>query len=116
DAGRFPFSSVMAVPVGIPDAQVASKTFYDLLTEYEPAEFDGYQVITAFTSEPAYIQTVTAVTSRDDIAGMSLRSPGAQVPILQALGANGIGMSMAEVAEALNTGVIEGYMTSREVL
>lgn len=116
DAGRFPFSSVMAVPVGIDNAEVASRTFYDLLTEYEPAEFEGYQIITAFTSEPAYIQTVNPVRSRDDIAGMSLRSPGALVPILQGLGANGIGMSMAEVAEALNTGVIEGYMTSREVL
>lgn len=116
DTSRFPFSSVINVPIGIENAQVASATFLDLLEEYEPAEYEGFELITAFTTEPAYIQTQDPVTSSADLSGMSLRSAGAGVPILEALGAAPTAMSMADVAEALNTGVVSGYLSSREVL
>lgn len=116
DTGRFPFSSVINLPIGIENSKVGSATFLDLLTEYEPAEFDDYQIITAFTTEPAYIQTSAPVTSRAELRGLTLRSAGAGVPILEGLGASAVGMSMADVAEALNTGVVDGYLSSREVL
>lgn len=116
DTSQFPFSSVINVPLGMKDSQTASKTFLDLLTEYEPEEFDDYEIITAFTTEPAYIQSEEPLTSRDDLAGVPLRGSGALVPVLESLGAAPIGMSMAEVSEAMNTGVIKGYVSSREVM
>ncbi|MDT0276366.1 TRAP transporter substrate-binding protein [Blastococcus goldschmidtiae] len=116
DVGRFPLSSAVSLPVGFTNAEVASKTFLDLLTEYEPAEFDGYEIVTAFTTEPAYLQTQQPITSRSDLSGRELRAAGAGVPALQALGASPVGMPMPNVAESLQTGVITGYMSSREVL
>ncbi|WP_050993017.1 TRAP transporter substrate-binding protein DctP [Salinibacterium sp. PAMC 21357] len=116
DTGRFPFSSVMNVPIGMDSAETSSRTFLQLLDEYEPEEFDGYEVITAFTTEASYLQTKTAIVSEDDLSGVSLRAAGANVPVLEELGAAPIGMSMAEVSEALNTGVVQGYMSSREVM
>lgn len=116
DVGRFPLSSVVSLPVGFPNSQVASLTMLDLLEEFEPEEFAGYEIITAFTTEPAYIQSQSPVTSRDDLAGLELRSAGAGVPALQALEASPVGMPMPEVAEGLQTGVLDGYMSSREVL
>src|SRR5699024_8548737 len=58
DTKRFPFSSVIELPVGIESAEVASQTFFDLLTKDTPSEYDGFQIITAFTTEPAYVQTI----------------------------------------------------------
>ncbi|AYY14997.1 TRAP transporter substrate-binding protein [Actinobacteria bacterium YIM 96077] len=116
DVGRFPLSSVMALPVDFPNSQVASRTMLDLLEEFEPEEFADYEIITAFTTEPAYIQSEEPVTSRDDLDGLEMRSAGAGVPALQALGASPVGMPMPEVAEGLQTGVLDGYMSSREVL
>lgn len=116
DTSQFPFSSVIAQSLGFENSRVASATFLDLLLEYEPAEFDGYVIVTAFTTEPTYLQTQEPVSSSDDVSGMTLRSAGAHVPILEELGATAIGMPMPEVAENLGTGVIEGYTSSREVL
>lgn len=116
DVGQFPVSSAIALPVDFPGSQAASLAFLDLLEEYEPAEFEGFEIITAFTTEPAHLQTTEPVTSRDDLQGLELRSAGAGVPGLQRLGASPIGMPMPEVAEALQTGAIDGYLSSREVL
>lgn len=116
DTGRFPFSSVINVPIGMDSAETSSRTFLQLLDEYEPEEFDGYEIITAFTTEASYLQTKTPIVSEADVSGMSLRAAGANVPVLEELGAAPIGMSMAEVSEALNTGVVQGYMSSREVM
>ncbi len=116
DTSRFPLSSVINVPIGMEGAQTASKTFLDLLTEFEPEEFKDFEIITAFTTEAAYIQSEAALTSRDDLNGVSLRGSAAVVPVLEALGASPVGMSMSEVSEAMNTGVIKGYVSSREVM
>lgn len=116
DVGRFPFSSVVSLPIDFPNAQVASLTMLDLLEEYQPEEFADFEIITAFTTEPARIQTTQPVTSRDDLRGLELRAAGGAVPSLRALGASPVGMPMPEVSEALQTGAVDGYLASREVL
>ena len=116
DVGRFPVLSVMSLPLDFPNARVASHTMLDLLEEYEPDELDGFQIVTAFTSEPAYLQTTLPVEGRDDLAGVELRTTGAGVSFMEALGASPVAMPMSDVPEAMQTGVVEGYLTSREVL
>lgn len=116
DVGRFPLSSVITLPIGFSCAQSASKAMLDLIEEYEPEEFEGYKVLTAFTTEPAYIQSKTPVAGMDDLAGLELRTSGALTPALEGLGASPVGMAMPDVAQSLQTGVISGYASSREVL
>ncbi|GAA4889528.1 hypothetical protein GCM10023405_03890 [Streptomonospora salina] len=116
DSSRFPFSSVINQPIGIENARVGSATFLDLLLEYEPAEFDDYEIISAFTTEPAYLQTQTPVHSLSDSAGRNFRSSGATIPMLEAMGATPLSLSMSDVAENLQIGAIDGYVSSREVL
>lgn len=116
DTERFSFSSVINQPIGMPNARVASATFLDLLLEYEPEEFSDYVIITAFTTEPAYIQSQSPITAAADFQGVTLRSSGAAAPTLEAFGADPVGLSMADVAENLQTGVVSGYISSREVM
>lgn len=116
DTSRFPLSSVINVPLDMVSSEAASKTFLDILTEYEPEEYADYQIITAFTTEASHLQSTEPLTSLDSLKGKSLRGAGAAVPLLEDLGATPTGMSMAEVSESLSTGVIEGYASSREVL
>jgi TRAP-type transport system periplasmic protein len=116
DPARYPFSSVINVPIGMEGSQTASPVFLDLLTEFEPEEFSGYEIITAFTTEAAYFQTEKRIAATSDAGGLELRSSAATIPILQRMGAAPVGMAMPEVAEALQTGVIDGYVSSRDVL
>lgn len=116
DTKRFPLSSVVTLPLGFECSESASMTMLKLLEEYEPAEFKEYEVITAFTTEPAYIQSQQPVDQASDLRGMELRTSGALTPALEMLGAAPVGLPMPEVAQSLQTGVISGYASSREVM
>ncbi|MHB0979460.1 MAG: TRAP transporter substrate-binding protein [Thermoleophilia bacterium] len=116
DPGRFPLTSGVSLPVGFADSTTASLTLWDLYSELTMAEYDGFKVITMFTTEPGYLMTKKSVAGAADLKGMKLRAAGTGVPVLEALGASPIGMPMNEVPEAVQTGLIEGTMTSREVL
>jgi TRAP-type C4-dicarboxylate transport system substrate-binding protein len=116
DPGRFPLTSGVSLPVGFPDATVASRTLWQLTQEFQPQEFANYKVIAMFTTEPGYIQSRKRAGSIAELAGMKLRAAGTGVPVLKALGAAPVGMPMPEVPQAVQTGVIDGTMTSREVL
>ncbi|MCL5941915.1 MAG: TRAP transporter substrate-binding protein [Actinobacteria bacterium] len=115
EPGRFPLLSLNDLPGLYPNAKVAGLTFYDLIQEFKPAELDKFKVITAFATEPGYIATVKKVASLADLKGMEIRSPGGP-KALEALGAASVGMPMSEVGQSLQTGVIDGYLSSREVL
>lgn len=116
EPGRFPLTGISDQPVAYPNAKVASLVLYDLVKEFQPKEFSDFKVITVFNTEPAYIQSKKPVQKLEDIAGLRLRTTGTGVPVLKALGGTPVGMPQSEVAQALQTGVIDGYITSREVL
>ncbi|QBE48081.1 TRAP transporter substrate-binding protein DctP [Leucobacter triazinivorans] len=116
DTSRFPLSSVINVPLGLTDPAVSSRVFLDLLTEFAPEEYQDYEVITAFTTEASYLQTLTPVTRRADLQGTTFRGTAATIPVLEELGTSPVGLPMNEVSEQLNTSVIDGYASSREVL
>lgn len=116
DPGRFPLTAGLSLPVHFPNARVASLTLWELIQEFQPAEYAQFKIITLFTNEPGYIMSKQAVQNRGDLAGMKLRAAGTGVPVLKALGAAPVGMPMPAVPEAVQTGVIDGLMTSREVL
>ncbi len=116
DPGRFPLTSGVALPVNFPNATVASLTLLDLMMEFKPAEYEKFKIITMFTTEPGHIQSRNPVENLSDLKGMKLRAAGTGVPVLKALGAAPVGMPMPQVPESVQTGVIDGTMTSREVL
>ncbi|WP_418317075.1 TRAP transporter substrate-binding protein [Piscinibacter sakaiensis] len=116
DPGRFPLTSGVSLPVGFANATVASRTLWELTKEFKPKEFEEFKVIAMFTTEPGYIQSRKPVANAADLNGMKLRAAGTGVPVLKALGAAPIGMPMPEVPQSVQTGVIDGTMTSREVL
>lgn len=119
EPGRFPLLNLAGSLTGIDvSATVASQVVYDLIQEY-PAELLGledFKVITAFTSEPGYLQTADPVRNLDDLSGQEIRVAGDSTDAVQALGATPIGLTQAETGEALQMGVVQGYISSREVL
>jgi TRAP-type C4-dicarboxylate transport system substrate-binding protein len=116
DPGRFPLTAGVSLPVGFKNSTVASRTLWTLTQEFKPKEFEEFKVIAMFTTEPGYIQSRRPVASLADLKGMKLRAAGTGVPVLKALGAAPVGMPMPEVPQAVQTHVIDGTMTSREVL
>lgn len=116
DPGRFPLTSGMALPLGFANATQASQILWEVTREFTPKEFEAFEIIAMFTSEPGYVMSRRPVRSSDDLKGMRLRATGSGVPVINALGGSAVGMPMPEVPQAVQTGVIEGAMTSREIL
>ena len=116
EPGRFPLYTLSDMPFGYPNAEVASKVVFDLIQQYPADALKDFKVITAFATEPSFIQSKKRGSNTDELKGQRLRIAGGNTAIVEVLGATPVGMSQAEALEALQTGVIEGYVSSREVL
>jgi TRAP-type C4-dicarboxylate transport system substrate-binding protein len=116
EPGRFPLIGIAEMPAGYPNGKVASQVINELMKEFPPESFKDYKIITAFATEPAYIMSTKRISNLNEMKGAQLRISGNLTPVIQALGGAPVGMSMGEVPEALQTGVVEGNISSREVL
>lgn len=119
EPSRFPLLNLAGSLTGLEvNSTVASQTLYELIQEFPPEQLglEDFKVITAFTSEPGYLHTKEPVTSLDALHGQEIRVPGDSTDVLAALGGVPIALSQADTGEALQTGVVDGYVSSREVL
>jgi TRAP-type C4-dicarboxylate transport system substrate-binding protein len=114
--GRFIVTNATALPVGFPDATVASLTLWDLYQKYRPEEFAKVKVLTMFTCAPANIYAKVPVRDLDDLKGVELRGSGMVAQVLKALGATPVGMPQSATPEALQKGVVKGAASSLETL
>jgi len=114
--GRFIITNATSLPLGLPDAKTGSLVLLDLYKKYNPEAFRGVKVLTMFTTAPANIMSKVPVRNLDDIKGLDLRASGGAAQILEAWGANQVGMPMSATPEALQKGVVKGLFSSLEVM
>jgi TRAP-type C4-dicarboxylate transport system substrate-binding protein len=114
--GRFVVTNATALPVGFPNAKVASLTLWDIYNKYKPEEFAKVKVLTMFTCAPANIYAKKPVRNLADLKGLELRASGGVAQVLKALGATPVGMPQSETPEALQKGVVKGAASSLETL
>lgn len=114
--GRFIVTNATALPLGFPDATVASLALWDLYKKYKPAEFAKVKVLTMFTCAPANIYAKVPVRTLGELKGLELRASGGTAQVLNALGATPVAMPQSETPEALQKGVVKGAASSLETL
>jgi len=116
EPGRFPLLSLNDLPGLYTTGLQGSLAIYDVVqANLDAAELKDFHVVTAFSMEPAYIMSTDKYETLASLKGAELRTPGGP-KILEALGAVEVGMPQSEIAQALQTNVIAGLMSSREVL
>jgi TRAP-type transport system periplasmic protein len=110
--GRFPRYSVLDLPFMADSAEHATKIIYDLYQPYLASDFEDFKVLWLYTCGPGQIITsVNPVSTSEDIRGVKLRSPTAYMTkALSMLGANPVGMPIAELAVSLQKKVIDGML------
>jgi len=114
--GRFLVTNATALPVGFPDATVASLALWDLYKKYKPKAFAKVKALTMFTCAPANIYAKKPVRNLEDLKGLELRASGGVAQALKALGATPVGMPQSETPEALQKGIVQGAASSLETL
>jgi len=114
--GRFMVTNATSLPMGIPNSRVGSLVLLDLYQLYNPEEFSKVKVLTMFTTAPTNIMSKVPVRDLSDLKGLDLRASGGAARILDAWGANPVGMPMPATVEALQKGVVKGLYSSLEVM
>ena len=114
--GRFKTLEVMDLPIGFPNAAVASAVMWDLCEKYNPESLKKVKVLTLFTCAPAQLLVKKAIKNLEDLKDVKLRAAGTGVEWMKLLGAAPVGMPQSDVPEALQKGVIQGNATSMDVL
>jgi TRAP-type transport system periplasmic protein len=114
--GRFKELEVMDLPIGFPNATVASAVMWDLVEKYNPESLKNVKVLTLFTCSPAQILGNKAIKNLQELQDAKLRAAGTGVEWMKLLGAAPVGMPQSDVPEALQKGVVQGNVTSMDVL
>ncbi|MBM4760962.1 TRAP transporter substrate-binding protein DctP [Bacillus sp. B15-48] len=113
EPGRFPLEEIAEITRGYSTAEVASQVMDTLLQEYPSEVLDQYEIIKVFTTDAMAIHSTKPIDSLDALKGEQIRIGGALTPVLERLGGAPVGMSNAEQAQALQTGIISGYVSDR---
>jgi len=114
--GRFPVSEAVDLPLGFPNARVASLVLVDLIEKYKPKEFEKVKILTLFTCPPADFMTSKPVRTLKDLKGVELRVSGTGADVVKNLGGIPIAMPQSETPEAIQKGIVKGVVSSLEVL
>ncbi len=114
--GRFPKSEAIELPFMTGDAETASRAFHQYILENAMEEYADTHPLVFHVHGPGWLHTNDPINTLEDIRGMKLRGPTRVITnLLEALGANAIGMPVPAVPEAVSKGVIDGAAIPWEV-
>lgn len=113
-AGQFPLTDVVSMPMMYKDSIQATNVLNDLY-EQSPelqAELENYKILGMYCNPVNYIFTKgKAVNSVSDLHGMNIRAAaGVATDMTLAWGGEPITMGPGDMYEALEKGVIDGYL------
>ena len=113
ESGSFPLGEIADMPNDYENATIASKVNKALIEKFPEERIDGLKVLKVFSTDPLYIHSNRKVETLKQLEGLQMRTPSNFTVLLDRLGAAAVGMSQAEQASALQTGIIEGSLTDR---
>jgi TRAP-type C4-dicarboxylate transport system substrate-binding protein len=114
--GVFPSMEAIDLPMGYPNAIVATKVINDFYYEFKPKPFKKVKVMYFHAHGPGILHSKKPVHKLEDLKGMKVRSYGFNAKMTSALGAVPVAMSQAGVYEALQKGVADATFSPAEVL
>ncbi|PWJ22244.1 TRAP transporter substrate-binding protein [Jannaschia seohaensis] len=114
--GRFPSTEVFELPFMVTDARAGSAAYWQMFEEHMQDEFADVKILGTWIHGPGMIHSDVPVSTPDDMKGLKIRGATRQVnALLQALGAEPVGMPVPAIPEALSKGVIDGTTIPWEV-
>ncbi|MVA96239.1 hypothetical protein GN330_03110 [Nitratireductor sp. CAU 1489] len=116
--GRFPRTSVAELPFLFKSAETGSSLLAELWDDYVSKDYPRVQVLAMNTQPAGHISTKTKpVGKMEDLKGLQIRTPTAVVgEMVQALGAQQVGMASSEIYQAMQLGTLDGLVLNYEGL
>jgi TRAP-type transport system periplasmic protein len=114
--GIFPAMQAIDLPMGYPNAEVATRVINDFYNEFKPKSFASVKVLYLFAHGPGILHSKKPVRKMEDLKGMKIRSYGFSVGMAEALGGVPVAMPQSGAYEALQKCVAEATIAPMEVL
>ncbi len=114
--GVFPSMEAIDLPMGYPNAIVATRVINDFYNQFKPKPFSNVKPMYFHAHGPGILHSKKAVRTLEDIKGMKVRSYGFNAKMTAALGAVPVAMAQPGVYEALQKGVADATFSPSEVL
>jgi TRAP-type C4-dicarboxylate transport system substrate-binding protein len=117
-AGQFPRTEVFELPfVHTNDAVATNLAIQDLYEEWLAEEYQDVHPILIHVHAGNALHTIEApIRKPEDLSGLKIRTPSRTGSfMLEALGANPVGMPVPELPQALSKGVVDGTTIPFEV-
>lgn len=115
--GRFLETEILDLPLGFPNAWVATHVAHEFYERYRPKEWNDTVVLTFHTSPVNEIFTAQKPVRRlEDLRGLTLRGTGWVGRFVEALGATPRPIPMPEAYDNVSKRVIDGLMIPYETL
>ncbi|MCI0509732.1 TRAP-type C4-dicarboxylate transport system substrate-binding protein [Chromohalobacter marismortui] len=118
NSGRFPKAEVFDLPFLPTSGAATSQAAHEYAMTHMQDELEGVHPIAVHTHSPGALHTKeTRIEALEDIEGLKMRGPSRLVNrYLAKLGAEPIGMPVAQALEALSRGVIDGTVIPFEAI
>ena len=114
--GIFKEMEAIDLPMGYPNAVVATKVINDFYNKFKPKALDKVKVMYFFAHGPGLLHSKKPVRKLEDVRGMKIRSYGFTVKVAEALGGVPVAMGQGGAYEALQKGVADATIAPMEVL
>lgn len=111
-AGRFPTMDVFELPLLVRSAEATSRAAWEFYEKYAQKEFATVKPLMFAVHEPGYVHTRDKqIQTLADFRGLKLRAATRTLSrLVAAIGATPVAMPQSAVSEALNKGVIDGFL------
>lgn len=116
DAGRFPLSEVLELPLGYTNSMQATGLANAFYKRFQPKEFDDTKMLWLRGAAPGAFMTTKPVSSIEGLKGLKIRGGGNQSKIVSAMGAVPVSVPNADIYESLQRGVAQGMFFYPESL
>jgi len=114
--GIFAEMQAIDLPMGYPNAVVATKVINDFYLKFNPKALNKVKVMYFHAHGPGILHSKKPVRTLEDLRGLKIRSYGFNAKMTSALGAVPVSMPQSGVYEALQKGVADGTFSPAEVL
>jgi len=114
--GAYPFFSVFELPLGFSSAETVSRVMWELYTKHQPKEVSRLKIIALFSCAPSQVMSIKPVKTPADLKGLVLRASGILADVATTLGVSPVSMPQSDTPEALQKGVVQGILSSFDVL
>lgn len=114
--GKFPMMGLLDLPLGYKNGIQATRLANAYYKRFQPKELGDVKVLFLHAHGPGLIHTTFPVHKLEDLRGKKIRATAMAAKVVQALGAQPVGIRAPETREAIRTGVADGVMAPFESL